>query len=123
MRVTIDAVQGHATIDFTGTSEQRPTNFNAPLAVTRAAVLYVLRLLVDEAVPLNEGFLRPVRIIVPEGSMLHPRSPAAVVAGSRYFARSMVGVAPRNAPHLHVYAVDLARGPQGQWPGLLPAAS
>ena len=82
VRVTIDAEQGSATIDFTGTSEQRPTNFNAPLAVTRAAVLYVLRLLVDEAVPLNEGFLRPVTLIVPEGSMLNPRFPAAVVAGN-----------------------------------------
>ncbi len=67
---------------FTGTSEQRPTNFNAPLAVTRAAVLYVPALLVDEAVPLNEGFLRPVTLIVPEGSMLNPRFPAAVVAGN-----------------------------------------
>ncbi|MGO1304063.1 MAG: hydantoinase B/oxoprolinase family protein, partial [Sphingomonas parapaucimobilis] len=82
VRVTIDAERGSATIDFTGTSEQRPTNFNAPLAVTRAAVLYVLRLLVDEAVPLNEGFLRPVTLIVPEGSMLNPRFPAAVVAGN-----------------------------------------
>ncbi|WP_322966277.1 hydantoinase B/oxoprolinase family protein [Sphingomonas fuzhouensis] len=82
VRVTIDAEQGRATIDFTGTSEQRPTNFNAPLAVTRAAVLYVLRLLVDEAVPLNEGFLRPVTLIVPEGSMLNPCFPAAVVAGN-----------------------------------------
>lgn len=82
VRVSIDAEGGSATIDFTGTSEQRPTNFNAPLAVTRAAVLYVLRLLVDEAVPLNEGFLRPVTLIVPEGSMLNPRFPAAVVAGN-----------------------------------------
>ncbi len=82
VRVTIDAERGSATIDFSGTSDQRPTNFNAPLAVTRAAVLYVLRLLVDEAVPLNEGFLRPVTLIVPEGSMLNPRFPAAVVAGN-----------------------------------------
>ncbi|WP_294265953.1 hydantoinase B/oxoprolinase family protein [uncultured Sphingomonas sp.] len=80
--VRVDRAAGEATIDFTGTSEQRPTNFNAPLAVTRAAVLYVLRLLVDEAVPLNEGFLRPVELIVPEGSMLNPRHPAAVVAGN-----------------------------------------
>ncbi len=80
--VRIDRATGGATIDFTGTSEQRPTNFNAPLAVTRAAVLYVLRLLVDEALPLNEGFLRPVTIVVPEGSMLNPRFPAAVVAGN-----------------------------------------
>ncbi|MFD1786538.1 hydantoinase B/oxoprolinase family protein [Sphingomonas floccifaciens] len=82
VRVTVDRAGGTATIDFTGTSEQRPSNFNAPLAVTRAAVLYVLRLLVDDAVPLNEGFLRPVTIIVPEGSMLNPRAPAAVVAGN-----------------------------------------
>ncbi|MFS0772300.1 hydantoinase B/oxoprolinase family protein [Sphingomonas sp. 1P08PE] len=80
--VRVDRDAGTATIDFTGTSAQRPTNFNAPLAVTRAAVLYVLRLLVDEAVPLNEGFLRPVTIVVPEGSMLNPRAPAAVVAGN-----------------------------------------
>lgn len=80
--VRVDQSAGEAVIDFTGTSEQRPTNFNAPLAVTRAAVLYVLRLLVDEAVPLNEGFLRPVTLIVPEGSMLNPRHPAAVVAGN-----------------------------------------
>lgn len=80
--VRVNRAEGSAVIDFTGTSEQRPSNFNAPLAVTRAAVLYVLRLLVDEAVPLNEGFLRPVEIIVPKGSMLNPRSPAAVVAGN-----------------------------------------
>lgn len=80
--VRVDRADGSATIDFTGTSDQRPTNFNAPLAVTRAAVLYVLRLLVDEAVPLNEGFLRPVTIVVPDGSMLNPRYPAAVVAGN-----------------------------------------
>ncbi len=80
--VSVDRAAGTAEIDFAGTSEQRPTNFNAPLAVTRAAVLYVLRLLVDDAVPLNEGFLRPVTIRVPEGSMLNPRYPAAVVAGN-----------------------------------------
>ena len=80
--VRIDRAAGEAVIDFTGTSGQRPSNFNAPLAVTRAAVLYVLRLLVDEAVPLNEGFLRPVTLVVPEGSMLNPRFPAAVVAGN-----------------------------------------
>ncbi|WP_343527036.1 hydantoinase B/oxoprolinase family protein [Sphingomonas sp.] len=80
--VRVDRAEGTATIDFTGTSAQRSSNFNAPLSVTRAAVLYVLRLLVDEAVPLNEGFLRPVTIIVPEGSMLNPHFPAAVVAGN-----------------------------------------
>jgi 5-oxoprolinase (ATP-hydrolysing) len=80
--VTVDHSAGTATIDFAGTSDQRPSNVNAPLAITRAAVLYVLRLLVDEAVPLNEGFLRPVTIRVPAGSMLNPRFPAAVVAGN-----------------------------------------
>ncbi len=80
--VRVDRATGSATIDFAGTSAQRPTNFNAPLAVTRAAVLYVLRLLVDESLPLNEGFLRPVTIVVPDGSMLNPRAPAAVVAGN-----------------------------------------
>ena len=80
--VRVDAEDHAVTIDFTGTSDQHPSNFNAPLAVTRAAVLYVLRLLVDEALPLNEGFLRPVTLIVPEGSMLNPRAPAAVVAGN-----------------------------------------
>ena len=69
-------------IDFTGTSAQQPSNFNAPLSVVRAAVLYVLRTLIDVPVPLNDGFLRAVRLIVPEGSMLNPRHPAAVVAGN-----------------------------------------
>lgn len=78
--VTVDAET--LTFDFTGTSGQQPDNFNAPLAVVRAAVLYVLRTLIDDAVPLNEGFLRAVKIIVPEDSMLNPRFPAAVVAGN-----------------------------------------
>ncbi|MFH7234292.1 hydantoinase B/oxoprolinase family protein, partial [Klebsiella pneumoniae] len=69
-------------IDFAGTSEQRPTNFNAPVSIVRAAVLYVVRALIDEAVPLNDGCLRGVTIRVPEGSMLNPRYPAAVVAGN-----------------------------------------
>jgi 5-oxoprolinase (ATP-hydrolysing) len=80
--VTIDPPARTARIDFTGTSAQHPGNFNAPLSVVRAAVLYVLRALIDEQVPLNDGFLRPIEIIVPEGSMLHPRFPAAVVAGN-----------------------------------------
>ena len=69
-------------IDFTGTSPQQPTNFNAPIAVVRAAVLYVLRTLIDTPVPLNDGFLRPVTIRVPAGSMLNPGAEAAVVAGN-----------------------------------------
>jgi 5-oxoprolinase (ATP-hydrolysing) len=73
---------GEAVVDFTGTSPQRPDNFNAPLPVTRAAVLYALRVMVEDDIPMNAGCLRPVRIIAPEGSMLNPRYPAAVVAGN-----------------------------------------
>ncbi|GAA4213452.1 hydantoinase B/oxoprolinase family protein [Sphingomonas endophytica] len=80
--VRVDHAAEALTVDFTGTSAQRPGNTNAPFAVTRAAVLYVLRTLVAEDVPLNDGFLRPVTLIVPEGSMLNPRFPAAVVAGN-----------------------------------------
>ena len=80
--VRIDGARREATIDFTGTSAQLSDNFNAPLPVVRAAVLYVVRTLIDDAVPMNEGCLRPLRIVVPEGSMLHPRAPAAVVAGN-----------------------------------------
>jgi len=80
--VRVDRDQGALTIDFTGTSGQRDGNTNAPYAVTRAAALYVLRTLIDADVPLNDGFLRPVTLIVPEGSMLNPRFPAAVVAGN-----------------------------------------
>lgn len=80
--VRVDREAGAITVDFTGTSDQPPGNTNAPLAVTRAAVLYVLRTLVGEDTPLNDGFLRPVTLIVPEGSMLNPRFPAAVVAGN-----------------------------------------
>jgi 5-oxoprolinase (ATP-hydrolysing) len=80
--VSIDRESRNAAIDFTGTSAQLADNFNAPLPVVRAAVLYVVRTLIDDAVPMNEGCLRPIRLIVPEGSMLHPASPAAVVAGN-----------------------------------------
>jgi 5-oxoprolinase (ATP-hydrolysing) len=80
--MAVDHAAGTLAIDFTGTGAQRPDNFNAPLAVVRAAVLYVMRLLVDMAIPLNDGCLRPVSIHVPEGSMLNPRRPAAIVAGN-----------------------------------------
>jgi 5-oxoprolinase (ATP-hydrolysing) len=80
--VTVDAIAREATIDFTGTSAQLPNNFNAPKAVTMAAVLYVFRTLVDDDIPLNAGCLKPLHVIVPEGSMLNPRHPAAVVAGN-----------------------------------------
>ena len=71
-----------AIVDFTGTSAQQPNNFNAPYSICRAAALYVFRTLVDDAIPLNDGCLRPIRLVVPEGSMLNPRYPAAVVAGN-----------------------------------------
>ena len=82
VRVSIDALERSATIDFTGTSEQLANNFNAPRSITTAAVLYVFRTLVDDDIPLNAGCLRPLHIVVPEGCMLNPRSPAAVVAGN-----------------------------------------
>jgi 5-oxoprolinase (ATP-hydrolysing) len=71
-----------AVIDFTGTSPQLDNNFNAPSAVCMAAVLYVFRTLVDDDIPLNAGCLKPLEVIIPEGSMLNPRYPAAVVAGN-----------------------------------------
>lgn len=80
--ISIDRETRSATIDFTGTSKQRPSNYNAPSAVCRAAVLYVFRTLVDDDIPLNEGCLKPLTLIIPEGSMLNPAHPAAVVAGN-----------------------------------------
>jgi len=80
--VRVDRQARSAVIDFTGTSAQLDTNFNAPLSITRAATLYVFRTLVDDDIPLNEGCLKPLQLIVPEGSMLNPRFPAAVVAGN-----------------------------------------
>ncbi len=82
VRVTVDAAARRATVDFTGTSAQQPNNFNAPKSITMAAVLYVFRTLVDDAIPLNAGCLKPIDVIVPEGCMLNPRHPAAVVAGN-----------------------------------------
>ena len=81
-RITVDRTRREATVDFSGTSAQQSDNFNAPEPVTRAAVLYVFRMLVEEKIPMNAGCLRPVRILLPEGSMLSPRYPAAVVAGN-----------------------------------------
>ncbi|HKE93301.1 MAG TPA: hydantoinase B/oxoprolinase family protein, partial [Povalibacter sp.] len=80
--IRIDRERREATIDFTGTSAQRPDNFNAPRAVTRAAVLYVFRTLVDDEIPMNAGCLVPLQLVLPEASMLNPRYPAAVVAGN-----------------------------------------
>jgi 5-oxoprolinase (ATP-hydrolysing) len=80
--ITIDRASRSARIDFTGTSAQRDTNFNAPTAVCKAAVLYVFRTLVDDDIPMNGGCLKPLGIVIPAGSMLNPRYPAAVVAGN-----------------------------------------
>ena len=82
VKITVDRLKREATVDFTGTSPQQPTNFNAPEPVTRAAVLYVFRVMVDDDIPMNAGCLKPIRVILPEGSMLSPRYPAAVVAGN-----------------------------------------
>jgi 5-oxoprolinase (ATP-hydrolysing) len=82
VQVTVDRDRREATIDFSGTSAQLPNNFNAPKAVTMAAVLYVFRTLVDDDIPLNGGCLKPLHVVVPEGCMLNPRYPAAVVAGN-----------------------------------------
>ncbi|HEX4523486.1 MAG TPA: hydantoinase B/oxoprolinase family protein [Casimicrobiaceae bacterium] len=80
--ISIDKAERKAVIDFTGTSAQQPTNFNAPSAVCKAAVLYVFRTLVDDEIPMNAGCLKPLDIVIPQGSMLAPRYPAAVVAGN-----------------------------------------
>ncbi|HVI50448.1 MAG TPA: hydantoinase B/oxoprolinase family protein [Candidatus Sulfotelmatobacter sp.] len=80
--IAIDRKTRSARIDFTGTTPQTANNFNAPSAVCKAAVLYVFRTLVERAIPLNAGCLRPLRIVIPEGSMLAPKAPAAVVAGN-----------------------------------------
>jgi 5-oxoprolinase (ATP-hydrolysing) len=82
VKIEIDLITRSATIDFTGTSPQQPTNLNAPLAICKAVVLYVFRTLVDDDIPLNAGCLKPLQIIVPTGSMLNPQYPAAVVAGN-----------------------------------------
>lgn len=80
--IRVDHETRSVTVDFTGTSPQQPTNFNAPEPVTRAAVLYVFRVMVGEPIPMNAGCLRPITIVVPDGSLLKPRYPAAVVAGN-----------------------------------------
>jgi len=80
--IRIDREAGSAVFDFTGTSPQHEGNFNAPRSITRAASLYVLRTLIDDEIPMNDGCLRPVELVVPEGSMLNPRPGAAVVAGN-----------------------------------------
>ncbi len=82
VRITVDSAGREATLDFTGSSDQLASNFNAPSAIVDAAALYVFRTLVDDDIPLNAGCLEPLRILTRDGSMLAPRSPAAVVAGN-----------------------------------------
>lgn len=82
VKITIDRESRGATVDFTGTSAQGRNNFNAPAAVCRAAVLYVFRTLVDDEIPMNEGCLKPIDIILPEDCMLNARYPGAVIAGN-----------------------------------------
>jgi 5-oxoprolinase (ATP-hydrolysing) len=80
--ITVDKSARQATIDFTGTSGQNEFNYNAPLAICRAVVLYVFRTLVGSDIPMNEGCLKPLNLIVPEGSMINPNAPAAVISGN-----------------------------------------
>jgi 5-oxoprolinase (ATP-hydrolysing) len=82
VKIGVDKKKREATVDFTGTSPEQPTNFNAPAPVTRAAVLYVFRVMVDDEIPMNAGCLRPIKIVIPPRSLLSPEYPAAVVAGN-----------------------------------------
>ncbi|MEB3882382.1 hydantoinase B/oxoprolinase family protein [Lyngbya sp. CCY1209] len=90
VKITIDRDTRSAKIDFTGTSPQLDSNFNAPQAVCQAAVLYVFRTLVKDNIPLNAGCLKPLEIIIPEGCMLNPKPPAAVVAGNVETSQAIV---------------------------------
>ena len=93
--ISVDKKKRSATIDFTGTSHQHPSNFNAPSAICHAAVLYVFRCLVDDNIPLNAGCLKPLKLIIPEHSMINPEYPAAVIAGnvetSQYIVDTLFG--------------------------------
>ncbi|PVB61748.1 hydantoinase B/oxoprolinase family protein [Labrenzia sp. 011] len=82
VRITVDKEKREATVDFTGTSDVKPNNFNAPEPVTRAAILYCFRVMVDGDIPMNAGCLKPIHIVIPDGCMLRPSYPAAVVAGN-----------------------------------------
>jgi 5-oxoprolinase (ATP-hydrolysing) len=88
--IRVDRAAAKATVDFTGTSGQQPDTFNAPEPITRACVLYVFRTLVDDDIPLNAGCLRHIEIVVPDGSMLSPRYPAAVAAGNVETSQTIV---------------------------------
>ena len=93
--ISVNQADQTAVVDFTGTSDQQDNNFNAPLFVARAAVMYVFRTLVEDVIPMNEGCLKPIEIIIPDGCMLKPVYPAAVVAGnvetSQYITDTLYG--------------------------------
>lgn len=82
VKISVDRKKRSAVIDFTGTTAQLATNYNAPEPVTRAAVLYVFRLLVEDGIPMNEGVMKPLEVVLPKGTMLSPVYPAAVIAGN-----------------------------------------
>ena len=90
VKIRLDRKQRSAHIDFHGTSAQHAGNFNAPSAITRAAVLYVFRCLVDDMIPLNEGCLKPLHIVLPQNSLINPQYPAAVVAGNVETSQAIV---------------------------------
>jgi 5-oxoprolinase (ATP-hydrolysing) len=90
VKVSVDRAKRSARIDFTGTSPQAANNFNAPGSVTKAAVLYVFRCLVDSDIPMNAGCLKPLQIVVPEGSLLRPHPPGAVAAGNVETSQAVV---------------------------------
>jgi 5-oxoprolinase (ATP-hydrolysing) len=92
VKITVDREHRIAQVDFTGTSPQQPNNLNAPRSVTKAAVLYVFRCLVDSDIPMNAGCLKPLEIVVPEGSLLNPRPPAAVAGGNVETSQAVVDV-------------------------------
>jgi 5-oxoprolinase (ATP-hydrolysing) len=92
VKITVDRERRSARVDFSGTSEQQPNNLNAPRSVTKAAVLYVFRCLVDSDIPMNAGCLKPLEIVVPEGSLLNPHSPAAVAGGNVETSQAVVDV-------------------------------
>ncbi len=92
VKITVDRERRSARVDFSGTSEQQPNNLNAPRSVTKAAVLYVFRCLVDSDIPMNAGCLKPLEILVPEGSLLNPHPPAAVAGGNVETSQAVVDV-------------------------------
>jgi 5-oxoprolinase (ATP-hydrolysing) len=105
LRLTLDRTQGSAVFDFTGTSDEVYGNWNAPPAVTCAAVIYCVRCLVNQEIPLNQGCLKPIEIIVPEGTFLSPSESAAVVGGNVLTSQRVtdvcLAVGSRRSTHTH----------------------